>query len=147
MKKLIAITAAAAIVAMTGTAMAAGSANLDVTATVTGTCSVSGGTLAFGALDPLTAPEVTANSAGVSVTCTNGQAYTLDTTANRGTVGNPGVLGNGTSTIQYTIAYTATGMGNGAAQPVSITGTIAAGTYNTATPGSYTDTIQINVNP
>ena len=147
MKKLIAIAAAAAIVAMAGTAMAAGSADLDVTANITASCTVSGGTLAFGALDPLTAPVVTQTTNDVEVTCTNGTGYTLSTTGNKGTAGNLGTLNNGTSTINYTISYTATGTGTGLPVAVPITGTIAAGTYNTATPGSYTDTIEINVTP
>lgn len=149
MKKLLTVVAAAAIVTMAGSAMAAGSANLSVTANIVATCSVSGGTLAFGALDPFTTPLVTANSSGVTVTCTNGTGYTLSTTGNRGFTGTPGVLTNGTSNINYTIAFDngLTGTGTGLAVAVPITGTIASGSYSGATPGSYTDTIQINVTP
>jgi len=144
MKKIIALIVAASLTVMAGTALAA-NANLSVTANVTGVCSITGGTLAFGELTPLTAPVVTANSAGVNVACTNGTAYTLG--ANKGTTLNPGKLLNGTSSIDYTISFTGAGTGTGLPVAVPITGTIAAGTYNSAKPGTYTDTIILTVTP
>lgn len=147
MKRLVAIAAAAAILAMAGMSMAADSANLTVTANIVASCAVSDGTLAFGALDPLTAPVVNVTTNDVRVTCTNGTGYTLSTTANKGSAGNPGTLTSGTNTINYTIAFTSTGTGTGSAVAVPITGTIAANTYNAAPPGTYTDTIQLNVTP
>lgn len=144
MKKIIALLVAASLTVMAGAALAA-NANLSVTANVTGVCSITGGTLAFGELTPLTAPLVTANSAGVQVACTNGTAYTL--LADKGTTANPGKLANGTSTIDYTISFTGSGTGTGSPVAVPITGTIAAGSYNGAAPGSYTDTIVLTVTP
>lgn len=144
MKKIVALIVASSLMAMAGTALAA-TANLSVTANVTGVCSITGGTLAFGELTPLTAPLVTANSTGVAVACTNGTAYTLG--ANKGTSTTPGVLTNGSSNIEYTIAFTESGTGTGSPVAVPISGTIAADSYNDATPGSYTDTIVLTVTP
>lgn len=146
MKKLLAITAAAAIMAMAGTAMAA---DLTVTASIVASCTVSDGAIAFGALDPLTALEVTAPSSGVEVTCTNGTPYTLSTTANKGSAGNPGTLTSGGNIINYTIAFVngTTGTGTGLPVAVPITGTIPADSYNEAPPGTYSDTIVLNVTP
>lgn len=144
MKKIVALIVATSITVMAGAALAA-QANLSVTANVTGVCSITGGTLAFGELTPLTAPLVTANSAGVAVACTNGTAYTLG--ADKGTASDPGVLTNGSSNIDYTISFTGSGTGTGSPVAVPIMGTIAAGTYKDATPGTYTDTIVLTVTP
>jgi spore coat protein U-like protein len=148
MKKLLAITATAAIIAMAGSAMAA-TANLAVSATVANACSVVGGTLSFGALNTLTAPVVPGTSAGVTVTCTKSDPYTV--TVDKGThfVGAQANLKNttNTDTIPYSLTVPAVSAGTGAAQTIAITGTIAAGTYNTASAGTYNDTVVITVTP
>jgi spore coat protein U-like protein len=148
MKKLLTITAAAAIIAMAGSAMAA-TANLAVSATVANACSVTGGTLSFGALDTLAAPVVPGTSAGVTVTCTKSDPYTV--TVDKGThfVGAQANLKNTTNTdvIPYSLTVPAVSAGTGAAQTIAITGTIAAGTYNTASAGTYNDTVVITVTP
>lgn len=147
MKKLLAIAAAVAVVAMAGTAMAA-TGNLAVSANVTATCTITGGSLGFSALDPTTAPAVgPISSTGVSVTCTNGTAYTLTNNNGLHVSGSTLRLANGTDFIPYTLSVPAGGTGNGASQSVTIQGNIAAGTYATASAGSYTDTVQITVAP
>ncbi len=147
MKKLLAIITVVGITAMAGTAMAV-TANLDVSAKITAACSVTGGALDFGALDPLTAPLVTKDSTGVSVTCTNGAGYTIALDKGEhisgGTQAN---LSNGTDNIPYSVSSPASGTGSGAAQPITITGTIAAGSYSTASAGTYGDTMVITVTP
>lgn len=142
MKNLRILVVALVLAAFAGPVLAAGTATLNVSANVLGTCLFNtGGTLDFGNLDPTNAVAVTAPSAGVTFTCTNGTGYTISDDA----AAQP--LGNGTSTIAYTLAYTATGSGNGTAQGLAITGDILAGTYATATAGAYTAAVTLSITP
>lgn len=143
---LIATFACLAGLFFAGSALASGTANLNVTANVTATCAITGGTLAFGALDPTNPVAVNATSSGVSVTCTNGSAYTItdNLTSGSGTLSG---TGTNTTTIPYSISYTATGTGTGSSQPIAISGTIAANTYSTAPADSYSNTVTLTVNP
>ena len=148
MKKLLTITAAAAIVAMAGSAMAA-TGTLTVSATIVNACSVTGGTLSFGALNTLTAPLVSGTSAGVTVTCTKSDPYTVAVDKGANFVGAQANLKNAgnTDVIPYSLTVPAVTPGTGAAQTIAITGTIAAGTYFTASAGTYNDTVTITVTP
>ena len=148
MKKLLAITAAAAIIAIAGSAMAA-TANLAVSASISNACSVTGGTLSFGALDTLAAPAVPGTSAGVTVTCTKSDPYTVTVDKGINFVGAQANLKNSANTdkIPYSLTVPALSAGTGASQTVAITGSIAAGTYNTASAGTYNDTVVITVTP
>ena len=130
-------------VALAGSAFAA-TANLDVSATVSATCAIQGGTLDFGSLDPTTAPLVNATSTGVTVTCTNNTAYTITDSL----TSHAGQLSDGSGhNIPYSISYTGSGTGDGTAHAVDITGTIAASTYNTMPAGSYSDTVTLTALP
>lgn len=151
MKKVLAIFAAAAVMAVAGTSMAATTGNLAVSASVDASCSIQGGTLPFGSLDAVAAPAVgPTNSVGVTVTCTNGTTYNVTRNDGANSSGG-GVLrmkGPGaTDFITYTLAMPAQGSGNGAAQAIAITGSIASGTYAGATAGAYTDTVLLTVGP
>ena len=148
MKKLLAITAAAAIIAMAGSAMAA-TATLSVSATVANACSVTGGTLSFGALNTLTSPLVNGTSAGVTVTCTKSDPYTVVVDKGANFVGAQANLKNAgnSDVIPYSLTVPAVTAGTGAAQPIAITGIIAAGSYTTASAGTYNDTVTITVTP
>lgn len=140
MKKILVLAAAIALVS--SSAFAAGTATLTVSASVTPTCTMTGGTLAFGALDPLTAADVgPIAAAGVSVTCTNGTAFTVLDNA----VANP--LGNGTSTIPFTLTHAGGGVGTGAAAAYAITGDILGSDYANATAGVYASTVTLTFNP
>ncbi len=150
MKKLSALLAAAVVV-MTGTAMAATTGNLAVSANVNASCSIVGGTLSFGTLDAVNAPAVGPTpNVGVEVTCTNGTTYNVTKNDGANSSGG-GVLrlkGPGaTDYITYTLAMPGLGTGNGLAQPIAITGSIAAGTYVGAATGAYTDTVVLTVGP
>jgi spore coat protein U-like protein len=140
MKKILVLAAAIALVS--STAFAAGSANLVVTANVTATCSITGGTLAFGALDPLVGGAVgPIAAAGVQVTCSNGTPFTVTDDS----ISNP--LLNGASTIPFTLTHLGTGTGTGLAVPYAIAGNIAAGSYVTALAGAYTSNVTLTVTP
>lgn len=147
MKKIVALIVAMSLTVMAGAALAA-TANLDVTATVTPTCSITGGDLKFGNLDPTNAVAKTASSTGVTIKCTNGTVYTLegDDGDNAG-AGTQKYLTNGTSNIPYSVTIPAGGTGTGSDVAVTIDGLIAANTYASATAGSYTDTIELTVLP
>lgn len=150
MKRLLAITAAAAVMAMAGTAMAA-TANLEVTAEVVGVCTMTGGTLDFGELNPTAPSNVTRNSSGVTVTCTYGTDYALSGDDGSHASGTQKRLNNGGTTANDFIAYSVTiptgGTGTGSAVPVTIAGNIASGAYATARAGTYSDTIELTVTP
>lgn len=94
-------------------------ATLSIALTVTGQCSLSSppGAVQFSYTSFQTAPA-TATS-GFAVTCTNGTPYTVALDATTGTL-----LG-----LNYQLALSVTGtrVGNGVAQPMSITGTMPAG--------------------
>lgn len=148
MKKLLAIAAIAALTVMAGTAMASDSADLAVSATVIASCSMTGGTLPFGELDPTTAPEVTASSDAVTVTCTSGTTYSLTGDDGANASGTQKRLSDGSENyIPYSVVIPSGGSGTGSAVGVTITGTIAASSYNTAPAGSYADTVVLSVTP
>lgn len=141
------IVMAAAMLLMAGTAMAAGSATLNVNATVNGTCSIAGpGTLSFGVLDPVLAPAVVANSSGITITCSNGTPYTVTKSS-----ANGGVLKAALSVD--TFAYTTTlpgggtGTGTGAAVPFVVAGNIAAGAYTGKPADIYSDVVTLSITP
>jgi spore coat protein U-like protein len=150
MKKLLAITVSAAIVAVAGSVMAATTANLAVSATVANACSVTGGSLLFGALDTLGAPVVNGTSTGVTVTCTKGDAtYSVAVDKGANFVGTQANLKNGANTdkIPYSLTVPAVVAATGLPQAVAITGTIPVGSYTLASSGTYTDTVVITVTP
>lgn len=140
MKKILVLAAVIALVS--STAFAAGTATLTVSANVTPTCTMTDGTLAFGALDPLTAADTGAvAAAGVSVTCTNGTAFTVTDDA----AANP--LSNGTSNIPFTLTHAGAGVGTGVAVAYAIDGEILGADYANATAGVYGSTVTLTFNP
>jgi len=147
MKRLLALTAATATIAMTGTAMAA-TANLTVTASITNACSITGGTLSFGSLDTLSPSNVTATSSGVTVTCTKGDNYTVavDHGVNASS-GTQAYLSNGTDKIAYSVSVPTLSAGTGSAQTIALAGSITASAYTMASAGDYSDTMTITVTP
>jgi spore coat protein U-like protein len=146
MKKLLAISAAVAIVAMASSAMAAGNTTLNVTATVNGTCSMAGpGTLNFGLLDPAVAgASATANSAGITITCSNGTPYTVTHTST-------GLLSDGAGdSIAYALTLPGAGAGVGtgiAGVPYIVQGDIAAGSFFGKPANIYNETVTLNITP
>lgn len=142
MKKILVLAAAIALVS--STAFAAGNATLTVSAAVQGTCSITGGTLNFGALDS-TAPTAAIGpigATGITVTCNNGTIYTV--TDDSG-VANP--LSNGVNTIDFTLTHAGGGTATGGVDAYAITGDIAAGSYDGVTAGVYTTNVTLSVLP
>jgi spore coat protein U-like protein len=143
-KKVILLTAVL-VFALAATAMAAGTATLNVTATVQAICTVAGspGTIDFGSIDPSNPGPIAGVVTSPTVTCTNGTAFTVDKTANTYTLDDGG--GN-------TFTYTVSGEivdGNGTGAPVAIlTGaSVTQAQYGTAPAGAYTDTLTYDFLP
>lgn len=136
--------------------------NLSVTATVSGTCTLTTSPVAFGAYDPASGTDDTATGA-VNVTCTNGTTYTvsLDAGANESTSGDittRRMIANAGEFLPYQLyqdsghttvwgdtigTNTHAGTGDGTAQAHDVYGVITAGQY--VPPGSYTDTVLVTV--
>lgn len=141
------IVMAAAMLLMAGTAMAAGSATLNVTASVLGTCTMAGsGTLNFGVLDPAAAgASATANSAGITISCSNGTPYTVGAVSLNG-----GLLKSATDSFAYSLALPGGGAGVGTGvlnAPYTVTGNIAGGAFFSKPADVYTDTVTLNITP
>ena len=148
MKKKLVVLAAVSMFLMTGSAMAAGSNTVAVSATVLGTCTISGGTAAFGPLDPTSPVAVNAGGTDPQVTCTNGTAYTItdDDGMNESGV-NANRMTDGTNFIAYSLGYTGSGTGSGSAVGIGLTAAVVQAAYQNKPAGSYTDTVTLSVLP
>jgi spore coat protein U-like protein len=126
-----------------------------VTATVQATCTIAANPLAFGTY---TGVLIHVNTT-VSATCTNTTPYNIGLSAGlTGASVTTRVMTQSANTLAYSLfrdaawtlnwgvtvsTDTVAGTGNGAAQPITVYGQIAAGLY--VTPGAYTDTITATV--
>jgi spore coat protein U-like protein len=146
MKKLTAIAAAVAIVAMAGSAFAAQtSTNLSVSASVSAACAATTTTnIDFGALDPVNDPATTTASGKVSagvinVKCTQGTSYALSTPATA-------TIANGANNITYTPVYSAAAnSGLVAGVNHTIDASVAKAAYASAPVGAYAGTLTVTV--
>jgi spore coat protein U-like protein len=154
MKKLLAITAAVAVMAMAGSAFAATqTTTVAVSASITGSCTVtSAGTIAYGALDPLAGGAVTPTVTQPVVKCTNGMpvAITDDMGVNEVVSGTapPRMKANTTDFIAYAFAHAATanGAGPGTALNINLTAPVLPlVNYQNSAAGSYADTITLTM--
>jgi spore coat protein U-like protein len=127
-------------------------ATMAVSATVQATCIVSTTPMAFGTYTG----AVATSTSTVTVTCTNTTPYTVGLnagTASGATVTNRSMTGPGSALLNYGLysdstrttnfVTTASITGNGAAQPITVYGQVAASQY--PAPGSYADTITATV--
>jgi spore coat protein U-like protein len=133
-------------------------ATIGVTSTVQATCLNTTTPMAFGTYTGV----VAAATATVTVTCTNTTPYTIGLSAGLSTgatVTARAMTGPGAALLTYVLTSdaaftvnwgvtvgtdTVAGIGNGAAQPITIYGQEAAGQY--VAPGAYTDTVTATVN-
>ncbi|MGH8849475.1 MAG: Csu type fimbrial protein [Casimicrobiaceae bacterium] len=139
----------------TGFAYAADTSNMTVQATVVGSCKFnSTPTLDFGNLDPASASNG-AGSSTISFWCTKGSNYTV--TAGNGSnydaanstrrMKGPGATDLMAYSLTLPAGATGTGAGKSSAITFAVTGTVPNANYINATVGSYTDTVQMAVNP
>lgn len=136
-----------------GVVYAADTSNMTVQAAVVGTCKFnSTPTLDFGSLDPASSSNGSGSST-ISFWCTKGSSYTV--TAGNGLNYNAGtrqMKGPGaTDLMAYSLTLPGTASGTGAGKSTAITfavtGSVLNANYINATVGSYTDTVQMAVNP
>jgi len=158
---LLALTIAAMTTGISTAAFAATDTDpVAVSASITSSCILSAGTMAFGAYSPLSgaASDV---SGSITVTCTDGTAWALTadiglgagatfasrkmTHTNTTSLLNYSLYTEGTHTTAWDATTgTITGTGNGAAQATTFYGRIF-GSQETALPGSYSDTVTVTV--
>ena len=134
--------------------------SLSVTATVTSNCAVSTTAVAFGNVDVTLNSNVDGTGA-ISVTCTNGTAWTAKANAGAGTGASLAVrkMTSGSNLLDYALytdsarttvwgdgvtTSTITGTGTGAAQARTIYGRVPSG-QTTKPVGSYADTVTVTV--
>jgi spore coat protein U-like protein len=139
---------AIALVALGGTATAADTQDtVDVTAVIYGTCTITAGTIDFGSLDPVAAPAVSGTVTSPTVTCPLAVNYTV--AADNGlnySAPDRRMYDTVVDYIPYSITYTAgPTAGSGAAQTISLTGDLAAGSYTGSAAGNYGDTLTFTV--
>jgi spore coat protein U-like protein len=153
-KYILAVAVLMLVVAMTGTAMAAGSQTVGVSATVLGVCQfLTGGTVAFGTLDPSIGGNINGTVTQPTFWCTRGTSYTItdDSGLHELVAGSPRMVSGTSPTdfIPYSFTYTATGTGSGRGTPINmnIASTVVAADYLNALAGAYADTVTLTINP
>ncbi len=135
-----------------GVVLAADSTTVAVSANVVGTCRfITGGTMAFGSLDPNSGSDVNA-TASPTFWCTKGAAYTItddDGLHKSGTTHRMQHATTLTEFIPYTFTYTSTGAGQGRTSPITLTisGTVAYADYRNSASGDYADTVTLTIAP
>jgi spore coat protein U-like protein len=153
MKKMLGLAMVFGLILVLGSAaMAQQTTTVDVTANVVGTCRfTSGGTMAFGALDPAVGNNVNAGVTQPTFWCTRGASYTISDDNGLWESGSNHQVRHETLVeyIPYTFTYTATGSGNGPANPITmdIAGTILGADYLGASSGNYADTVTLSIIP
>lgn len=158
--RAIAAAAVASIVAASTTQAATSSATFTVNANVLAVCSVSATNLNFGDYNAVVGSANNATSA-LSVTCTNGQGYTiaLDAGTSSGAAVNARKMTSGVHTLNYGLytnsgrstiwgdgtlsTATVAGTGNGSAQSVTVYAQLPTGQH--VADGSYADTITVTL--
>jgi spore coat protein U-like protein len=164
--KCLAAVIAAGMIGFTGTVSAAGTHQVDVSASVNEVCQIinATSTLGFGALDPAAGGAVSAAWSGGSFRCTKGSTFTVTSDdglwesaaggANnrmRLTGAAGAACANSYECIRYTLTKvaTGTGLGHGAGMNISfaVTGATALVDYTNANFGNYTDTVTLTVSP
>jgi len=153
MKKLVGLVMGLGLVlVLTGAVMAGDSTTVAVSANVVGTCKfLSGGTMAFGGLDPSSGVDKNAIVTQPTFWCTKGASYSI--------TDDKGLYESGTifrvkhasliEYIPYTFTYTATGTGGGPGSTLTmnIAGTITFADYQNASAGNYADTVILTITP
>ena len=162
MKRNLSLIAVLVAALTSSLSMAADTATMAVTATVTGKCKFqSVGGLVFAtpiagtSIDPSEASNAT-GTATITYRCTNGTSatgLTLGTTSPNYSGGHRVAVVTGTGPyMAYTLAtagFTTAGTGFGAGNDKTgtVTGTILTATHQAAVAGTYTDSVSITINP
>lgn len=155
--RLIALSGAAIATLAAQPALAADTAELAVSAEVTGTCNVTTSPVAFGSVDVTSGSNVDATG-GISVVCTNGTAWAAAADAGNGlgATATDRKMTSGANLLNYALytdagrttnfggANTISGTGSGSAQASTVYGRVASG-QTTVPMGSYADSVTISL--
>ncbi len=159
MKRVMVVLSVLALVLMAGTAIAADSATVAVTATVDGSCEfeLAGTTLPFGTLlfDGAGAAIGGTASGSIRFRCTTGALYQItdDDGLNETGLDAPRLASTTlavTEYIPYTFTYaptSGTGAGWATWETLALSGDIAANSYTANSPDAYADTVTLYINP
>lgn len=145
MKKILVLAAAMAIFA--SSALAAGTATVDVSATVVGSCvfNTANATLTFPALDASVVADVP-GATSLDFQCAAGVSYTISDD----TAGAPAMTSTTLAPAQnipYSLTYAAAGLATGANQTLAISANVAYADFQNAWVDTYTDTVVFTINP
>lgn len=149
-----------AVLGVASFSASAGTSTSDMTVngTVSAACSITAPTLTL-SYDPV-ANSSTLGTGNISVTCTNGAAYTVDienpvslpgsthsmaSTATPADTVNYTIYKDGTGTTAWSDTATLTGTGSGAAQSLAVSAKIDAGQTTAKVHSDYTDTVTVTV--
>ena len=151
MKKILMAVVAVAAVAMAGTAVAADSTTVGVTATVAGNCKfLTSGSISY-ALDPATGGNATGTVTQPTFWCTKTSAYTITDSVGGYDSGGSKRMKHASLNeyIPYTFTFTATGTGagRGTTLTMDLASTVAAADYINASAGSYADSVTLTIAP
>lgn len=163
-RRALALAGGAAVLAFAATPAHAvdTTASLSSTATVTSDCAVTTTAVGFGNIN-VTLNANTDSTGGISVTCTNGTAWTAKANAGGGTGAtiNARLMTSGSNLLEYDLytettrttiwgdgttgnGSTITGTGTGNAQATTIYARVPSG-QTTKPAGSYSDTVTVTV--
>lgn len=142
-KSLVILAAMALVIAMVGGASAATTTDtIAATATITTSCSMTGGAIAFGTVDAET------NAAGGTATITNPAIYctnTLPVAVSDDKAGSSNMTDGAAHNIAYSFTYATSLTGGGTAVDIgaslNLAATFAAGALNALPAGTYSDSI------
>lgn len=151
MKKILMAVVAVAAVAMAGTAVAADTAAIAVSATVTGNCKVlSPGSITY-TLDPATGGNAAGTVTQPTFWCTKASTYTITDPGGQYDSGGSKRMKHATldEFIPYTFTFTATGTGagKGTTLNMNLASSVAEANYINASAGSYADSVTLTINP
>ncbi len=155
MKKIMIIMVVVLVAALAGTAMAAGTATLSVSASVVGTCkfSTNNGTISFGDLNPDTGTDISITNTSITYWCTKNvnPGFVHDSTHKTNCGGNPCMQGAGATPdyIQYALTLTPGGIGAGPStiRTLTVDATVLKTEYANKNEGAYSDTVTITITP
>lgn len=164
MRRLGLVFCAAACLSISAARAGSSTSSLQVTATVTSACVVSGSTLNFGVgIDPLGGATPIDATAVLSVQCTNTTPYTVTLDAGAHAGGASQFLQRSMRSGGNSLAYqlyldaarttlwgdgtgstaTSAGIGSGSSQSLTVYGRISS--LGASVPGTYTDTVTITI--
>lgn len=134
------------LVSTVSSVQAGSTATLQVSATVTDSCNFqTSGSITFGNLDRSSGLNASVNNgSAASFRCTNGTPFTI---SDDGGLSGAYQLQDGSGNqIGYSLAYLASGVGDGSQTDLSVSGDILYTSYQAAPEGAYTDTVVLTIN-